>query len=140
MRWALVKQDNTVANVIIWDGQAPLNSVNDFRLIQIIGDESCGINYTFDENENPRFSPPPYVRSTITFTSYQFLTRFTSEERTSIRSMAQVDNMIADFLMLATSAQEIINTDPVTLAGMDYIVSVGIITEQRKNEILNFLY
>lgn len=138
MRWALVNQNNIVSNIIIWDGQAPLMRPEGITFVQINEDENCGMNFIYDENSNPRFTPGPYVRPTITFTSYQFLTRFTADERATIRSMAKTDDQVADFLMLATSAQEIINTDPVTLAGMDYITSVGIITEARKLEILNF--
>jgi len=37
---------------------------------------------------------------------------------------------------LAQAAQEIISDDPVTLQGMNYLVSLGLLTEQRKNNIL----
>ena len=49
------------------------------------------------------------------------------------------DPNVADFLMLAQSAQEIISNDPVTLMGMDYLVAIGVFTEQRKKEILQIL-
>jgi hypothetical protein len=140
MRWALINNQNEVSNVIIWDGQQQFSTPEGMQLLQLNDDEGCGPGYSYDENSSPRFTAPPPRICTITFTSYQFLTRFTTEERTTIRSMAKTDDMVADFLMLATSAQEIINTDPTTLSGMDYIVSVGIIDEQRKKEILNFPY
>jgi hypothetical protein len=37
---------------------------------------------------------------------------------------------------LAQAAQEIITNDPVTIQGMDYLVAVGIISQQRRDEIL----
>ena len=71
------------------------------------------------------------------WTAYQFLLRFTAQERTAYRTAAQTDELVADFLNLATAAQEIINDDPMTVAGMNYLVSAGLLTEQRKNEILD---
>lgn len=71
------------------------------------------------------------------WTSYQFLTRFTGLEREAIRTEAKTNSNVADFLMLATAAQVIISDDPITVAGMGYLVSIGLITEQRKNQILD---
>jgi len=70
------------------------------------------------------------------WTAYQFLLRFTQQERSAYRAAAQTDDLVADFLNLATAAQEVVNDDPMTVAGMDYLVSIGILTPQRKSEIL----
>lgn len=72
-----------------------------------------------------------------TWTAYQFLLRFTGEERTAYRIAAKTDDLVADFMSLAQAAQEINNDDPMTIAGMNYLVVIGILTEQRKNEILD---
>ena len=72
----------------------------------------------------------------MSWTSYQFLLRFTSDERAAFRAAALTDPMVADFQQLAQAAQEVINNDPMTIAGMNYLVSVNLLTEQRKNEIL----
>jgi hypothetical protein len=37
---------------------------------------------------------------------------------------------------LAQAAQEVVSDDPMTVSGMNYLVLVGLITEQRKQEIL----
>lgn len=71
------------------------------------------------------------------WTSYEFLNRFTSSERSAIRAAAKADDTIADFLLLAGSAHEIIADDPTTVAGMNYLVTSSIITEARKTEILS---
>jgi hypothetical protein len=71
------------------------------------------------------------------FTSYEFLNRFTAQERAVIRSAAVQDIIIGDFQMLALAAQGIYTDDPVTLSGMDYLVSQGILTQARRDEILN---
>ena len=75
------------------------------------------------------FKPPKW-------TSYQFFLRLTPEERATIRQLSLTDANTADFLMLAQLAQEIHSDDPVTRTGMNYMVYMGVFTEQRKNEIL----
>ena len=72
----------------------------------------------------------------VCYSSFEFLNRFTPAERASFRAAAQTDAAIADFAQLATAAQEILNNDPVTVAGMDYLVSVGLLTRARADEIL----
>ena len=72
----------------------------------------------------------------IGYSSYEFLQRFTAEERASFRAAAQTDQLVADFAQLAGAAQEILNTDPVTIAGMNYLVFLGLLTEARAAEIL----
>lgn len=72
----------------------------------------------------------------VAYTSYEFLNRFTAAERATLRAAANSNTTVADFLELAVAANEIINTDPVTIAGMDYLVAQGLMTEARKLEIL----
>lgn len=72
----------------------------------------------------------------VAYTSYEFLNRFTAAERAALRAAANSNTTVADFLELAVAANEIINTDPVTIAGMDYLVAQGLMTEARKLEIL----
>lgn len=71
------------------------------------------------------------------WTAYEFLNRFTYSERAAYRQAAKTDDLIADFMSLAQAAQEIISDDLMTVQGMDYLVSVGIITQQRRDEILS---
>jgi hypothetical protein len=78
-------------------------------------------------------------RNRKVWTAYEFLLRLTAEERATIRSMAQTDVGVADFLHLSQAAQEVISDDPVTLMGMNYLVSLGIFTEERKNQILGLV-
>ena len=72
----------------------------------------------------------------IGYSSFQFFQLFTPQERAAIRTAAMSDQTVADFQQLAGAAQQILNTDPMTIAGMNYLVSVGLLTEARKNEIL----
>ena len=140
MRWAMVNtQTNNVLNIIIWDGSSgEFATQPDISLILLEEDESCGIGYSYDEHSIPRFTAPPYVPPTISWTAYQFLNRFTYQERAAYRSAASTDDLVADFMGLAQAAQEIVNDDPMTVAGMNYLVTIGVLTEQRKNEILGY--
>jgi len=73
----------------------------------------------------------------ITWTAYQFLNRFTYAERAAYRVAAKTDDIVADFMGLAQAAQEILSDDPMTIQGMDYLVSIGVLTQQRRDEILS---
>jgi hypothetical protein len=70
------------------------------------------------------------------YTAYQFMLRFTAEERAAFRTAALTDANVADFQQLAQSAQEIRTDDPTTIAGMDYLVSQGLLTQARRDEIM----
>jgi len=71
------------------------------------------------------------------WTAYEFLLRFTQQERATLRQAAQTDELVADFSQLLGAAQEVISDDPVTLQALDYLVYAGYITNDRKNEILD---
>jgi hypothetical protein len=70
------------------------------------------------------------------FTSYEFLRRFTDAELELIRSYSVHDSAVWRLLSFAQAAQEIDTGDPVTIAGMDYLVSVAILTQARRDAIL----
>ena len=50
---------------------------------------------------------------------------------------AKTDDAVVDLLLLVQAAQEVVSNDPVTVGGMDYLVASGLITEERKTEILS---
>jgi hypothetical protein len=101
--------------------------------IELQADEFPDKGWTYAPGETPRFKPPVVPR---VWTAYQFLLRFTEAELLGIRTAANTDPITWRFLTLATAAQEIVSDDPQTVAGMDYLVSAGLLTEQRKGEIL----
>lgn len=103
------------------------------NLVELQEDELVDKGWIYAENETPRFKQP---LSFFSWTAYQFLLRFTAEERAAFRAAALTDPNVADFQQLAQAAQEVISNDPMTVAGMNYLVSVNLLTEQRKNEIL----
>jgi hypothetical protein len=98
--------------------------------------EECFVGQDYDENQTPRFFGDRYIEPK-TYSAYQFLLRFTAEERAAFRETAKTDYLVADFQQLATAAQEVKTDDPMTILGMNYLVSIGLLTEQRKNEIMS---
>lgn len=71
------------------------------------------------------------------WTSYEFLRRFTVDERAAIRTASASDGAVADMLMFLQTATEVVGDDLTTSVGMDYLVHLGILTEARKNELLS---
>jgi hypothetical protein len=71
------------------------------------------------------------------WTAYEFLTRFTQQERATLRSASATDPLVADFSQLLGAAQEVISDDPVTMQAMDYLVYAEYITNERRSEIMD---
>lgn len=69
------------------------------------------------------------------WTPYEFRNLFTQAERIGI--LNSTDLMVKDLWSGFSTAQEIIADHPETAAGMEYLVTVGLITEPRKTEILS---
>lgn len=132
MRYAIVK-DNIVINTIVWDGVSNIGLPAGSFSVLLSGPAAIG--WSYDSNTDT-FAPPQQEEVNKIYTSYEFLNLFTAEERAAFRAAANTDPIVADFQMLAIAAQEIHTKDPMTIAGMNYLVMVGLLTEERKNAIL----
>jgi hypothetical protein len=135
-RYAIIVE-NVVKNVVVWDGETTWDVPSLWSLVQLQVNETCAPYWTYDENATPRFSAPAPQPTQRQWTAYQFLLRFTAEERAAFRAASLTNANVADFQQLAQAAQEIISDDPMTVAGMDYLVSQGLLTQARRDEILN---
>lgn len=131
MRHAIVI-NATVANIVILAQQAWWGEGN---AIPLLDGESVEIGQSYDAAANPRFFGD-VPRPPQSWTAYEFLLRFTAAERAAFRAAAATDAQVADFQQLAQAAQEIRSDDPMTLAGMDYLVSVALLSSDRRAEIL----
>lgn len=69
------------------------------------------------------------------YTPLQFMALFSNSEQDKI--IQSNDASIKLFLLYLSSALDIKTDDIRTLNGMDYLVSIGILTEERKVEILS---
>lgn len=65
-----------------------------------------------------------------------FWRRFTPEERVAMLTAAKNDPVLEDFRMTLMMSPVIVSDDAELIKGMAYIVSLGIITEERKQHIL----
>ena len=65
-----------------------------------------------------------------------FMRRFTPEERVAIRTAAQTDQVLVDIEELLRAAQKVRLNHPDTIYGINYLVSVGLLTQARADEIL----
>ena len=76
-----------------------------------------------------------FVSNSIKYTRYEFLTKFTSEERISIRNSN--DDTVKDFISLVevTDFEDV--TDDDIIAAVQYLVSVNLLTNDRATEILS---
>jgi len=119
MMWAIVDELGIVSSVV-QSQERPQNSVKVSQGVEV----QIGWKWNGWEFDAPRW------------TAYEFLNRFTPDERIAYRNAAKTDDLVADFLNLAQAAQEIISNDPMTIAGMDYLVSQGLLTQARRDEIL----
>lgn len=70
------------------------------------------------------------------FTLLEFRDLFTINEQLSIRESQLVDMEVGLVYDMMLSAQNIDISDPRTVQGMDLLVAKGLITNERRNEIL----
>jgi hypothetical protein len=90
----------------------------------------------FDASKSPRFFLQRPTKPAPKWTAFQFLLRFTEAERAAFQAEAATDTKVADFMLLCSAASQIEADHPVTVAGMDYLVSIDLITRDRADEIL----
>ena len=69
-------------------------------------------------------------------TKLEYLRRFTSAERVAIRAAAKMEPVLEDYMSLLELAEEINTQDSDTIAAVQMLESVGLISAGRANEIL----
>lgn len=80
-----------------------------------------------------RFDPKHSVVSKL-----DFLGRFTVTERIGIRNTAKTDAVVEDFMDLLNKAEHVDLASANTIAGLGYLVSIGLITAARRDAILAY--
>ena len=80
---------------------------------------------------------PVVAPTSRTMTKLEYLRRFTGEERVAIRSAAEQNAVLADYLQLMELAQEINTGDADTIAAVTMLEQAGLIAAGRAQEILN---
>lgn len=90
----------------------------------------------YDPTKAPRFFFVRPQRPAPKWTAFQFLLRFTEQERETFRVAALTDGKVADFMQLCGAASEVEANHPMTVAGMAYLVAEGHLTQARADEVL----
>jgi len=99
--------------------------------------------YVAQYNELPNLISMMWDISTLSFitnplsgvlTKLEFLTRFTTLERISIRN--SLDPIVVDFMALLNMAESISLRDMNTKNGINYLVHIGLLGKHRISEIL----
>lgn len=88
--------------------------------------------YRWTDGTYSRYKEPYYKTR---MTRYEFLTLFTIEERSAIRTASKTDPVIEDILALLSIAEDIDTTNSNTLGSLDYLVSKNLLTAERAAEI-----
>ncbi|MDH4139075.1 MAG: hypothetical protein OEV43_00710 [Coriobacteriia bacterium] len=70
------------------------------------------------------------------WTALDFLGRFSTAEMAQIETARESDEIVQSFYRAALAAQEVVSDDPRTVAGVNYLSAIGILTLARVNEVL----
>ena len=73
----------------------------------------------------------------VALTPGAFLQRFTADERIAIRGQRAADAYVDDFLDLLSHATEVRSDDRDVIDGLDRLVAAGLLTGERRAEILS---
>lgn len=76
----------------------------------------------------------PAEETPVALSQLAFLRRFTAPERVAIRASA--NPYVVDFMDLLNKATEVLQSDPEVQGGMAYLVSLGLLSQARADEIL----
>jgi hypothetical protein len=83
------------------------------------------------------YAPPPPAPTIIA--PLDFMSRLTPAEQTAIATAGQSNAQILLFLLKLSGATQVDVTDPLTVAGVNAMVSAGLLTAPRGAQILNLL-
>ena len=81
-----------------------------------------------------RAKTPDELRQT--WTTLDFLGRFTTAEMAQIETAREHDQIVQSFYRAALAAQEVVSDDSRTVAGVNYLSAIGILTLARVDEVL----
>jgi hypothetical protein len=107
-----------------------------FLVIETVAGESVNVGDKYDANGSPRFITTVLPKRPAKWTAFQFLLRFTEQEREVFRVAALTDGKVADFMQLCGAASEVEANHPMTVAGLAYLVAEGHLTQARADEVL----
>lgn len=122
----VIEKDGLAVNVILSDSAALANQIaaSHGATARLLGN-----------NETPNYAPPPPAPPEYVLTRFQFLKRVGRNNRKQIRTSADVNTV--DGWDLIKSADLIDVRDDAVIEAVDAWRAAGIITMNRRNEILS---
>lgn len=122
----VIEKDGLAVNVILSDSAALANQIaaSQGATARLLGN-----------NETPNYAPPPPAPPEYVLTRFQFLKRVGRNNRKQIRTSADVNTV--DGWDLIKSADLIDVRDDAVIEAVDAWRAAGIITMNRRNEILS---
>jgi hypothetical protein len=88
--------------------------------------------------DGEKFSPPPFKSLPPVITKAEFRFRLTDEEYVGILSAAKIDVEVQAWVETFNMSTQIMLDDPRTVSGLEMMVGKGLLTEERKTEVLKF--
>lgn len=130
--YVLLIKDGIVANRICAD------SVE--RASQFFPDYTCledvpGANIG-DSWDGQTFTPHPVEIVKEWDSGFSFLREFTIAEQAGIRAAAKQSTAVETFIRMAELAPRVVSTDPLTVEGMAALVGAGLLSEERRAQIM----
>lgn len=112
----------------------------------------AGLNAAVAQTTDPQPTPQEYLQGLTEgqceafrvqfavdrITSSAFVARFTEAEKQGIATAAQTDPVIDGFMTRVYAEPYVWLASDEVVAGMDYLVAQGLLTVQRKDEILAY--
>lgn len=127
-----------VENVVVVDEAMEWSTPVGSQLVEIDG-RSASIGWSYDASQDVFIQPevPPTVETPVlSCTPLQFVDRFTDDEQLAIVSATMSNPAVKLWYDKLLAAQEVVFADPRLSAGLDNLVAAGLITAERKAQIL----
>ena len=123
MKYAII-ENGVVANTV--EAESALSS-------NWVQTDTAGIGWSYDGST---FTAPPVVAPVAPWSKKDFLLKFTPTEYAAIKAATAVNAELDYYWQLFNVADNVLKTDPVTIAGINALESAGLIDAGRANEIL----
>lgn len=148
IEYAKLNQDGTAILSLAWYRIAPAN-INQYR--QVINDVYPPLENNQKVVEGGLVIESDKVRRTWeivdkelneekqSWSPLEFWNRFTELERNTIFTLSKDNEPLRLWITMLGIATLIENTHPLTISAMNDLVTAGLLTEQRKNEILGLV-
>ncbi len=141
--FALIK-NNIVENVIVADQEFATTLTSQYDHVIDVSDGRAGIGAEYDGTDfvtppapEPTPDPEPTPKQ---YTQLEYQSLFTLAELVAVEVAAGTDPTLRVLQRMQQAATYISLADPRTLQGMQYLVSAGILTQARYDEILTHVY